>query len=253
MSKIEANTKIDPDELDEIRDYAAEMIADGFNTREEVVASIIETFDWGAFETLDAEKATNLINEWYDAKVADEANWPAVTDVDKLYAAFTALEAEGFVCLHNPDGFPSDAQYAAQVAWEQAGGLRSSKWAAVYYHGQSVGDAIECGEMYLSFMGFPNKYPTEEAAFGAAGMLVVKALNEQGLKTDWNGNPGTNIKLFIDWKKRAISEPIKKAEETLLERDKNLPPPDGDFLFATPETIARILGGNAKDPKRTIN
>ncbi|MCS4088799.1 hypothetical protein FHT76_000388 [Rhizobium sp. BK176] len=167
--------------------------------------SVLEAFDWSRFNSLDKTSATKFTNCLFDEKVMEEASWPTLTDVDRLYAAFSALAADGFVSVHNPSDSPSDAEEEVKLAFQKAQRSSSDKWAAVYYHDQNVDDAMETGRMNVTFLVFREyfKFHSPDAAFEAAGMYIVKALNDNGLKTHWNGDPKSLIEVFMDWKKRS--------------------------------------------------
>lgn len=192
-------------EINNIKDWAHPMIHGGYATREQVVTSVLKAFDWSRFNSFDKTSAATFTNRLFDEKVMEEASWPTLTDVDRLYAAFSALEADGFVSVHNPSASPSDAEEEVKLAFQKAQRSASGKWAAVYYHDQNVDDAMETGRMNVTFLVFREyfKFHSPDAAFEAAGMYIVKALNENGLKTNWNGTPKSLIEVFIDWKKRS--------------------------------------------------
>jgi hypothetical protein len=192
-------------EIGEIRDWAAPMIHGGHATREQVVISVLKAFDWSRFSTIDKSGATKLVNNFFDEKLVHEANWPSFTDVDRLYAAFSTLENEGFVSVHNPSASPSDAEDEVKRAFQEAQRSTPTKWAAVYYHDQNVDDAMESGIMNVTFLVFREyfMFHSPGAALEAAGMYIVKALNDNGLETRWNGDPKSLIEVFVEWKKRS--------------------------------------------------
>lgn len=228
--------------LAEFKHDVALIVKSGFRTRDEALSEAVEVADFTCDIDDDAVRA--IVDETFEALLEDEKTWPEITDFDRLSAAFDALERRGFVALHNPHSAPSSASYIAEVAHEKSGGATAGKHYAVFYNTQSLERAIEGSGLCIDFMAFPDnpKYVNSHTAWMAAGMMVVEALEAQGLTTEWSGDPSENVLLHMHWQKRHITVPIPAPEEDLLERDKDWTPPADGMIVADAAVVSRLLG-----------
>lgn len=205
-----------------VRDAASEARVESVDRAD--TAARIEILAWGGFETpastLEAILEEYLRPEavgaddrrWIEAEVARafaakrdaEATWPAQTDVDRLAAAFAALEAAGIIALHRAgntrsDGI-SDAAEVYHARRDQGGDARGF----VFYHGQDVEAALAGYGLYLAFGSFDGR---DETAAGIAAEIVA-AVEAQGLRTDWDGDVDRRILVHpIRWLNRTPSDP----------------------------------------------
>jgi hypothetical protein len=95
--RLRANRSVDPVEL--LHDYARVQRRAGFLDDAALLADVTQT----AAEDVDAESALRLAREAMAAADAayesDESDWPAITDYDRLQAAFDELAERGVVVL----------------------------------------------------------------------------------------------------------------------------------------------------------
>jgi hypothetical protein len=127
-----------------------------------------------------------------------EKAWPRETDCDRLDAAFTALNGQGVVALHDAGYTMSDGfDDVSQVLHERG---RDKFRGYCFYHGQDLERALAGHGLMLAFGDL------DDTASGklAIGKLVASTLEAHGLVVSWNGSAETRIDLpKFDWKRRA--------------------------------------------------
>lgn len=92
----------------------------------------------------------------------------------KLKVAFEALQSAGYFAKQN-------FQCCSSCGWAAISKKEAKK--AVFYHMQDNDDLKEKGYCYLTWSG--------------KGSEIVEILNDNGIKTEWNGNKKTRIKILI--------------------------------------------------------
>ena len=152
-------------------------------------------YDEQAVPHIDAlrQHGTKLMAEKREA----EAAWPTRTDWDRLAEAFSALERDGVLALHNAEYTTSDAH---GDAWDIIARSQEGTWRGfAYYHRQDVERVVDGMPLFFGFEAVAK----DEAAKREAGEVVAAALREAGFSVDWNGDPETRMSVAdIDWKKR---------------------------------------------------
>jgi hypothetical protein len=131
--------------LDELHGYIRHEIAAGFDSPDEIVASAFEMLDDEIDPALLRPHAQRIVREVLDMHLAEQATWPAVTDCDRLDAAFAALEAAGIVCRQN---FSCCGTCGAGEIWDEmaaAGRAGLHVRGYVFYHVQDTESAVEGG------------------------------------------------------------------------------------------------------------
>jgi len=186
----------DFDDLAYHRETVTLLIASGFFNEDDLETYLADmAFDPDAAPHAKPVRETALAA--FAAKRAAEAGWPAVTDWDRLAAAFTALEAGGILALHNAGMTTSDAH---GDAWDLIGRAPKGAWRGfAFYHGQDVERAVNGGSL---FIGFDAVADGADAKRGI-GNEIVATLKAQGFAPEWNGDPETRIDVpGITWQKR---------------------------------------------------
>jgi len=180
-----------PELLSDADERAAELIRCGFLERAEIAEALVEEFEEAGLEE---SAAAEMVGPLWAARLAEQADWPEVTDVDRLARAFDALERQAivaamdFTCCSSC-GF---AEIGAE-ADENARGF-------VFFHQQDTERAASGGSLMLRYGAFHAGGP---AAAAAIGHEVVAALAAAGLRADWNGSPDSAIPVTpISWLNR---------------------------------------------------
>lgn len=158
----------------EIADSVRAEVAVGVGTYEQVVQALEEQWERDLAELVDRE---------FGRQLAEQRDWPEVTDCDRLTAAFRDLDVAGitarehFSCCHSCG--------VREIAEEGVGR------GYVFYHFQDVRRAAEGGGLHLSFT--PDRGIGEE---------VAAALRGHGLEVFWDGDPDRRIEVPLSWRRR---------------------------------------------------
>lgn len=182
-----------------ITSYLREDLAKAWPA-EEVRKNALDVFSG---ELPDEELATEIdaLLPGLDAeRKAERANWPDVTDCDRLDAAFAELKETGLIAEQNFWCCQTCASSEVHATIKQA---RKSGGAVprgyVFYHDQDTDRAVQGGGLYLAYGSRDGK----SAACQAIASEVVDTLKHHGLEPEWNGKLDTRIFLPLDWKRRS--------------------------------------------------
>lgn len=192
-------TEKDPAGLTEaVGRYVAQRVAAGFDPPEEIARSALEMFCEDAAPDVLRPIADRLTAEHVIAHQAAQANWPAVTDCDRLDAAMAELTRSGIVCRQNFSccGNCGVFEIGAEMQAERRAGIHVRGYA--FYHMQDTETAAGGAGLLLNY----GSVRSTKEALTAIGNEIVNRLQRHGLATDWNGNPNTRIGVLIDWKRR---------------------------------------------------
>ncbi|GAA3036636.1 DUF6891 domain-containing protein [Streptosporangium longisporum] len=142
-----------------------------------------------------AELAGRFADEELARHLREQRTWPAVTDCDRLAAAFRDLDLAGIVARedHACCQTCGVAEIGAEVrAQEGARGY-------VFYHRQDAEHAAQGGDLFLAFGGTGG---TGAAGTTAVGHDAVAVLRRHGFEADWSGDAEKRIRLPIVWRRR---------------------------------------------------
>ena len=133
------------------------------------------------------------------------ANWPEVTDCDRLDAAFAEIKASGLIAEQNFWCCQACASSDVHSIMKQA---RKSAVAIprgyVFYHEQDTESAV-CGHgLFLAF----GSWNGQASAFHDIALEVIATLKEHGFDPEWNAKLDQRIFLPLDWKRRC---PLPKS------------------------------------------
>lgn len=189
---------VEYDALDDMRSYVRRDVASGFYDRAQILQNAENAFEGELDVDLLRKEAVITVDHALAAHIADQVNWPAVTDCDRLDAAFADLEAEGIVARQN---FSCCGSCGAAEIWDEADALEETGKPVdgyAFYHMQDTESAADGYGLYLNYGAAEDG---EEAAV-AIGHRIVRQLENHGLKTDWDGSIRKRIGLSLDWKRR---------------------------------------------------
>ncbi|ADD41672.1 DUF6891 domain-containing protein [Stackebrandtia nassauensis] len=182
-----------------IRQYAQEIIDEGFTTFAELTQDVWEGVEdeFPHAEELDEEpiteaQVTALLKPMWRDRLAEQESWPAVTDVDRLTAVFDRLDASGVTARMNFSCCMTCGP--GEIRGEAAEGDHGY----VFFHSQDTARAVD-GDLLLAY----GTYSRDPEHGAAVGREVVAALTEAGFTTEWNGSVKHRIAVTgLDWKKR---------------------------------------------------
>ena len=172
-------------------------LRDNVETPEQIVERVVEVFSLkGKAKT---QTATQVVAA-HQAFLQQQAQWPAITDYDRLLKAFDALFDQGIIALPAA-GFYSDEAYDEVMYFAK------NHWGQYDYQGycyftlQSMRHASKGEGLDLSFG--PLDSQLEETLGVEIGQTIVKALREQGFNPSWDGTFNQRVMLpKFDWRNR---------------------------------------------------
>lgn len=179
------------------RKYVRQLVWSGFFTRDEVVERIEEAvlYDGEA----DPDWLRGRIEDEQRRKAAEEADWPAVTDCDRLDRAFQSLARQGILALQNAGYTDSDGLEDVTQAYSEAGHERSGVIGYCFYHGQNLERVMETCELSLCYGDILG----EDERGVEIGHRVEKALRDAGFAVEWNGSIQSRLLVKgIEWRRR---------------------------------------------------
>lgn len=185
------------DAVENVTAYVHDAIRGGFEPIDSIREIAFERAEEDGFQG-DAEAFVDgLIAEQLAARQAAERDWPAVTDCDRLDAAFATLEARGVVARQNFTCCQTCGHAGIQDEMENAVGTREVHGYA-FFHEQDTESAIAGGDLYLAYG------PRREAEGDTVkvGHEVCDALRDAGLSPDWDGDASSRIRLPLKWQRR---------------------------------------------------
>jgi hypothetical protein len=179
---------------------------------EHYIADRIKLWTWSGFyspaqvrdmiddileDDCDVAKLESLVSAEFAMKREAEADWPEVTDCDRLDKVFYALHEEGICALSNSGYTMSDGY--SDVSEVVANAPRGHYHGYCFYHGQDTERAVEGHGVMVAF-GDLNDDPVRGVV---VGKRVAEALREAGFVVAWDGTDNSRIDLpEIDWKRR---------------------------------------------------
>jgi hypothetical protein len=145
------------------------------------------------------------IDAAFTKKAAEMADWPAVTDCERLQAAFARLRQGRIVALEScgfdlTDGVHRCAREA--VARDEMG---PPTWDGYcFFHDQDAQRAVrEGGGLMLAFGSFRDKEEDNAEHALDVARAVVEACSREGLEVSWSGSDDTRIDLpKFRWQRR---------------------------------------------------
>lgn len=149
---------------------------------------------------VDADEVRSAVETAFQQLTQEMASWPAVTDCDRLDAAFERIAARGVIALQNAGYTQSDGYEDIGYALKQHPS-RAQVLGYCFYHGQDLERAVEGGGLYLAFGPIDPK--REETLGVEVGNIVREELERQGLAVRWNGTFKQRIHLpSVVWQRR---------------------------------------------------
>jgi hypothetical protein len=174
------------------------QVRGGFEDRESIIEILCEeVYEPGE---LDAAEVAAAVDRAMATHEAAKANWPKVTDCDKLERVFDALNQRGIIALQNAGYTQSDGYDDFR---EVLGSVPDPKQIIGYcfYHGQDLERAVAGGGLYLAFG--PREPRDEHTKGPAVGRMIVEEFRRAGFQVTWDGTFAERIYISpFDWKRR---------------------------------------------------
>lgn len=185
----------------EARELVELRVAEGFETREEIIEGTVDLLSMDYDEQLLSRVVPQLTAAALDAHRAREASWTAPTDCDRLDAAFAALDRAGILARQNFSdcGTCGAGEMHELMEQERAAGRHFRGY--TFYHQQDTESALD-GTLYLAY---GSVQASDEAAV-AIGHEVEASLRRHGLETSWSGDLSRRIAIVdLTWQRRRFT------------------------------------------------
>lgn len=200
--KSQASSYVDyrspEDLLEDFRSNLSRELAGGYSTPEEALQYatdiMVDDFEPGILDKV----GPKILAQELQAHIDRQANWPEVTDCDRLDTAFASLEENGIISRQN---FTCCGSCGATEIWDEIHKVKEAGVIArgyAFFHQQDTESAADGDGLYLNYGSIEEG---EDAAV-EIGREIQRELEAHGLSTDWNGKLSTRINVALDWKRR---------------------------------------------------
>jgi len=184
--------------LADLEAFIGRLVAAGFESPEDILQAARDYLG----EDLDQQRidieSGPMLERALAAHAAAEKTWPALTDCDRLDAAFAALDRKGVIARQN---FSCCGNCGSGEIWDEVDAARDAGDPAhgyAFFHMQDTERATEGDGLYLNY----GAVEEGEAAALAVGHEIVDTIAAAGLKADWDGSWDQRIHVSLDWKRR---------------------------------------------------
>jgi hypothetical protein len=196
------------------------LVRGGFKPKQRMMEIVCDELH--APGELDRNDVSAAIDAELQRLQIESAAWPALTDCDRLEAAFVNLRARGIVALHNA-GYTQSDGYDDVLYYVEERQSRDRLSGYCFYHGQDLERAILGDGLQLAFGPLDPK--REQSDGPGIGRLIVEELARAGLRTRWNGTFDQRISIpHLDWKMRRgegrLADIIAAVREALAGGDR---------------------------------
>lgn len=207
---------LDPTTRKAAEEQARKDLRSGFWTFHDVAQGVCDSFDPKETE-VSLDEARRIVAGLWEERLAEQDEWPEVTDPDRVAQAFAALTAQGLTARMNFSCCSNCA--VGEIAAERAEGDRGF----VFFHYQDTESAAEGHGLAVRYGAYADvaegsetgsaagsEEGSEEGSAGASpeqraevGRAAVAALIAAGLPAQWDGDPDRVIDIApLDWRKR---------------------------------------------------
>jgi hypothetical protein len=189
--------------FDDLHDFVQVQMAAGYLPMSAIVDEAVEIFsDLVVDPASTRAAATAVAQRALSAHHAAQADWPAVTDCDRLDAAFTELDDLGVLARQHYRCCATCATHDILDELQQAEKAGRNTRGYTFFHVQDTEHAVGGEALYLSFGATGSAPGTASPEALAVGHEVVGALRRHGLDPSWNGRIAHRICLPIVWQRR---------------------------------------------------
>jgi hypothetical protein len=189
FDKFKRQEPVDAQVLAELREQIELWVRPGFLDRGEVLQYAQDFRDDDEMQVGDRQ-LEQLVDDVWQARVAEQRSWPALTDADKVEAAFDALDASGVVARMNFTCCQTCG--VAEIDDERPADRPSTGY--VFFHQQDAERlADDPAYLYLAYGTLDPEQGRVAEQDEAVGRRVQEALVGQGLPVEWNGSSAQRI------------------------------------------------------------
>lgn len=201
--------------MDELSRFIRLGLRTGFQSHAAIEQDAIENFsdEYGGDDLARCVKA--MISEFSAELEAERLSWPAVTDCDRLDAAFEELNAAGIMARHDWWCCNTCGTAAMPDEFARLGGLwRGTPIVGyVFYHRQQTESAVEGGGIFLGYgtTDFVSTDQDYEERSVAIAHVAKKVLESHKLAVSWDGTFARKLLVDLCWQRR--SRPKRFCED----------------------------------------
>ncbi len=216
-------------------DMVMRLVSGSVLSRQEIVDEMVHRYP-----NLLPDELVAHVEAAMKRKLAAESMWPGITDVDRLNAAFQALNAGGLIALQSPAESSEMCELAAIAEWNRIGGADSGRIGFVFYHLKDVEDAVAYGELPIGYACFEQHPSLHDLPLmqEMIGHRVKETLLRHGLTVEWSGSTNEKIIVRLSWLKRGVAAPCERNSAAPA-----LAPDDWELLC---ERTADVIEGNIR-------
>ncbi|ADB30517.1 hypothetical protein Kfla_1416 [Kribbella flavida DSM 17836] len=194
-----AEPAADAQAVADLREQIELWVRPGFLDREEVAEYARQFRDDDEMQVGDGQ-VEQLVDEVWQARLAEQQTWPDRTDADKVEAAFDELDENGIVARMNFTCCQTCG--VAEIDDERPADRPSTGY--VFFH-QQDSERLTDDPAYL-FLAFgtldpePGRVAEQDEA---VGRRIQQTLTDQGLPVEWNGSSTQRISVGpLTWQRR---------------------------------------------------
>lgn len=186
--------------------YLHRRLAEGFDTKGHILELAEIYMDEIEEVEVSPEELHTTLQVALAERDAEMRSWPAVTDCDRIDAAFEALNARGIMARHNWTCCCNCGHAEMPNEFDRIHGVWEGQPIIGYafYHNQDVEAVAEGDPLHLSTCATT---PTDsEEEFNQhcerIAAAVADVLRTHGLNVEWNGSPSYRIRINLNWQRR---------------------------------------------------
>jgi hypothetical protein len=181
-----------------LQDYIYREVASGFRNADAITESARLMCQEEGHPQLAESLVPGLVQEAVTDQRCVQQTWPAVTDCDRLDAAFAELTKNGIVARQDFSccGTCGVGEIGAEIEQERRAGIAVRGY--TFYHLQDTESAVEGYGLCLNYGDLDGN----EDASVAIAKEIVQTLERHGLSTTWNGSYSQRIGVKLNWQRR---------------------------------------------------
>lgn len=195
-----------PEALRDAEEMIRRGLAAGFDSHESLIEyaadMLSESHEGGDFKGV----ATAALARVLEERKQEMRSWPAVTDCDRLDAAFEELNAMGIMARHNWTCCGTCAAAEMPLEMDRLHG----QWEGVpivgnvYYHAQDSEGAADGEHLWLGYGSMKECDSDEEYQANSVKIaeMAVQVLESHGLKVSWDGHISKRLCVELKWQRR---------------------------------------------------
>jgi hypothetical protein len=199
---VDAVDEDDGDDIDEATEDMMGAVADyvwyGFHSIDDINRFIDE--DAASGEGFDVGEVKAHAAQALAAKRAAEAQWPPITDNDKLDRAFARLHEQGICALQYAGNTQQDGLVSVADTLDEAGDDADRYTGYCFFHSQDIDSALEGEGLRLAFGCIGSDEPEDVVR---VGRRICDVLRAEGFEVEWDGTATKRIKVpELRWQRR---------------------------------------------------